>query len=164
MRTATLTGITVALSLALVGAVRLAKADTRGTVAQTFDTGFDAVRTGAKESVRVGSFVITKSREGAIRVAQSFQGSAPTGVEMADAIVTTKIKAKLAADKDINSGNVDVSTDAGIVTVKGQVKTEHEAIMALSDTLATDGVVAVNSMLTWPGSAPAPSGVIMKRP
>ncbi|HVT57284.1 MAG TPA: BON domain-containing protein [Thermoanaerobaculia bacterium] len=61
----------------------------------------------------------------------------------ADAAITTKIKAKLAADGDINPFNVDVTTNQGVVTLLGRVEKEQARTKAERYARETDGVVKV---------------------
>lgn len=65
-----------------------------------------------------------------------------------DSVVTTKIKAKLAAEKLASLKRVRVDTDdKGIVTLSGTVKTRHEADRAASIARNVEGVVAVENKL-----------------
>jgi hyperosmotically inducible periplasmic protein len=63
-----------------------------------------------------------------------------------DSIITTKIKAKLAAKDLASLKNIRVDTDnKGIVTLSGIVKTREEADMAVSIARNVEGVVAVEN-------------------
>ena len=64
-----------------------------------------------------------------------------------DAWITTKIQSKLVGDRDIKARDIDVSTQDGVVTLKGHVL--NEPLRQLAETLAknTDGVTQVVNQL-----------------
>jgi osmotically-inducible protein OsmY len=64
-----------------------------------------------------------------------------------DAAITAKIKAKLAADGDINPFNIDVTANEGVVTLQGRVKKEASKIKAERYASETDGVVRVINLV-----------------
>ena len=69
-----------------------------------------------------------------------------TGAFVKDSVITTKIKAKLAAEKASSLTQIKVDTDAsGIVWLNGTVATEAEADKAVSIARSTKGVTAVKS-------------------
>ena len=71
--------------------------------------------------------------------------SSPTAF-VKDAVITTQIKAKLAADKLASAVNIKVDTDnQGVVTLSGQAKTREEADKAASIARNVEGVVAVEN-------------------
>jgi hyperosmotically inducible periplasmic protein len=47
------------------------------------------------------------------------------GTQVDDAGITVAVKAKLAADGDINPFNIDVDTNEGVVTLQGRVAKEE---------------------------------------
>ena len=62
-----------------------------------------------------------------------------------DSAITTKVKAKLAAEKISSLTKIKVETDgAGIVTLRGKVKTQDEAEKAVSIARGTEGVTSVS--------------------
>jgi osmotically-inducible protein OsmY len=64
--------------------------------------------------------------------------------------ITTKVKSKFAADPNVQSLSVHVSTDEnGLVTLKGDVPSAAMAARAVEDALDVEGVNAVDSYLTW---------------
>ncbi len=67
---------------------------------------------------------------------------------LAEAGLTTKIKAKMALDDTVKARHIDISTTGTVVTVKGSVasKTEHDRAIALAR--ETDGVTRVVDELT----------------
>jgi osmotically-inducible protein OsmY len=69
------------------------------------------------------------------------------GTRIDDAVVTTKVKSKLAADPQVSAMNVSVDTNDGVVTLTGRVEDEtarREAVKLAKD---TEGVVSVRDLL-----------------
>lgn len=63
-----------------------------------------------------------------------------------DSVITTKIKAKLAAEKMSNLARIKVdTTQQGVVVLSGTVKTQEEADQAVSIARETQGVTMVSS-------------------
>ncbi len=63
-----------------------------------------------------------------------------------DSAITTKVKAKLAAEKISSLTKIKVETDgAGVVTLRGKVKSQDEADKAVSIAQGTEGVTSVSS-------------------
>lgn len=59
-----------------------------------------------------------------------------TGAQVDDAAITAAVKAKLAADGDINPFNIDVDTNEGVVTLQGRV--EKDEARTKAEQLARD--------------------------
>ena len=70
------------------------------------------------------------------------------GTQVDDAAITAKVKAKLAADGDINPFNIDVDTNQGVVTLQGRVKKEETRTKAEQYARHTDGVKRVINLIT----------------
>lgn len=64
---------------------------------------------------------------------------------MSDSYITTKIKAKFAADKIVNPFNITVETNSGIVALSGTVRSVTEASRAVELAQETDGVKDVDA-------------------
>jgi hyperosmotically inducible periplasmic protein len=65
-----------------------------------------------------------------------------------DSVITTKVKAKLAAEKIKSLMHVKVDTDnKGMVVLSGIVRSQEEADKAVSITQGTEGVTSVTSKL-----------------
>ncbi len=73
-----------------------------------------------------------------------------------DAWITTKIESKLVGDRDIKARDIGVSTQDGVVTLKGHVL--NEPLRQLAETLAknTDGVTQVVNQLQTQIVSPVP--------
>jgi hyperosmotically inducible periplasmic protein len=64
-----------------------------------------------------------------------------------DAKITTEVKLKLAEDPDVSALKIDVDTNAGIVTLRGTVKSRAAAAKAVHLAESVDGVKSVKSVL-----------------
>lgn len=88
-------------------------------------------------------------------LATQAQDTKPAGtakVWVKDSVVTTKIKAQLAASKVSSLAKVHVDTDAdGWVQLTGKVATQAEKDRAESIAKAVDGVKSVDNQLTVTG-------------
>jgi hyperosmotically inducible protein len=69
------------------------------------------------------------------------------GTQVDDAAITAKVKAKLAADGDINPFNIDVDTNEGVVTLQGRVAKEDARTKAEQLARDTDGVRRVINLV-----------------
>jgi hyperosmotically inducible protein len=66
--------------------------------------------------------------------------------EVGDAVITTKIKAEFAKDKQVSALNVTVNTDnKGVVTLSGNAKSKAEADQAVKIARDTKGVSSVRN-------------------
>jgi hyperosmotically inducible protein len=63
-----------------------------------------------------------------------------------DSVITAKIKADMAKDKDVSAMNIKVDTDAnGVVQLSGTAKSRAEADKAVSIAQAVKGVTSVKN-------------------
>ena len=69
------------------------------------------------------------------------------GTQVDDAAITAAVKAKLAADGDINPFNIDVDTNEGVVTLQGRVDKEEARTKAEEHARGTDGVRRVINLV-----------------
>jgi osmotically-inducible protein OsmY len=65
-----------------------------------------------------------------------------------EAALTGKIKAKMALDDEVRSRSIDVTTDAGVVTLSGTVRSQAERERAVRLSRETEGVTRVVDHLT----------------
>jgi len=70
-----------------------------------------------------------------------------TGAAVSDATITTKVKAKFAADKEVSATNIHVDTDNGVVKLTGTAKSQDEAMKAADIAKATEGVASVDNAI-----------------
>jgi hyperosmotically inducible periplasmic protein len=64
-----------------------------------------------------------------------------------DAEITAAVKAKFMTDKDVSARKIDVETNEGVVTLRGTVGSEQEAVKAQELAKSADGVRMVHSYL-----------------
>ncbi|HVS00058.1 MAG TPA: BON domain-containing protein [Thermoanaerobaculia bacterium] len=76
---------------------------------------------------------------------------------LSDAAISTKVKAKLLADQEINPFQIDVDTVDGIVTLNGKVASESIRVEAEKIARDTEGVKNVNNVIQVAGQAPTPA-------
>ncbi len=69
------------------------------------------------------------------------------GTQVDDAAITASVKAKLAADGDINPFNIDVDSNEGVVTLQGRVAKEEARTKAEQLARDTDGVTRVINLI-----------------
>ncbi len=69
------------------------------------------------------------------------------GTQVDDAVITAAVKAKLAADGDINPFNIDVDTNEGVVTLQGRVEKAEARSKAEDLARETDGVRRVINLV-----------------
>jgi len=104
------------------------------------------VRNGIKNStllrVSASSLLVLALLSGACSTAQ------PVKEQPADdATITTKVKAKLATDGDINPFNINVETNGGVVTLQGRVKKAETRVKAERYARETGGVKKVINLV-----------------
>jgi len=82
----------------------------------------------------------------AVRAADSDADRSRPVAFVKDSVITTKVKAKLAADKMRSLATIHVDTDKdGMVVLSGTVKTQEGADAAVSIARATEGVTSVQN-------------------
>lgn len=67
------------------------------------------------------------------------------GEQLDDAAITAQVKTKLAADPEVNPFNIDVDTDAGVVTLRGTVEDPEAKTEAAKLARGTSGVRSVRN-------------------
>ena len=84
-------------------------------------------------------------------MAQAADGTADRAHPVAfvkDSVITTKVKAKLAAAKLRNFATIHVDTDSnGMVVLSGKTRTQESADKAVEIAKATEGVTSVQSTI-----------------
>ncbi len=66
---------------------------------------------------------------------------------VSDSTITTKVKTKLLATKDLKSTGIHVKTTNGTVNLSGSVPTKEQHQLAVDATRSVDGVSSVNDEL-----------------
>jgi osmotically-inducible protein OsmY len=69
-------------------------------------------------------------------------------VAQSDPVILTQIKTQLAVDPDVSAFGIDVDVDDGVVTLKGNVKSENARAKAVSIARSVGGVKKVVDNLT----------------
>lgn len=90
-----------------------------------------------EELARTGQVIRRKARDAGQAIADA----------TADARITTAIKAKLIANRELNGMGISVNTTAGIVTLSGFVGSTEQIGKAMLLAMETDGVREVISTL-----------------
>lgn len=86
----------------------------------------------------------SRAREAAAEVGETLAAGANRAqAAVADASLTSKIKAKMALDDTIEAGRIDIDTEGTTVTLSGSVDTAAQRIRAVQLARETDGVSQV---------------------
>lgn len=67
----------------------------------------------------------------------------PAGTRVDDAMITTKLQAKFFLDDQVKAGNIDITTQNGIVTLEGSVPNEAARKRALEIAQQAEGVLQI---------------------
>lgn len=98
-----------------------------------------------------------------VATASPLSGQMETSQEQAgeqpgsDAWITTKVKAKLLATRDVHGMDIRVETRGGMVLLSGHVASQAEADRAVAAAKEIEGVVSVDDRKLVVGT-PAPAG------
>jgi osmotically-inducible protein OsmY len=116
------------------------------------DTNEGVVRlsgTVEKPEARDEAVKLARETEGVRRVINDIKVGDTRGVgdRLSDTEITTKIKAKITGDGDLNPFNINVDTKDGVVTLRGAVKTMEAKQEAERIARDTTGVKSVHNML-----------------
>jgi hyperosmotically inducible protein len=124
---------------------------------QDFASAYDAVKSGTQQTATAGKYVLKDAGNGVVQVTdKSRQALSRAGGTVADGWITAKVKAELATTKGIKSGDIDASTDHGIVQLRGTVDSPQAAERAIDRALDVKGVAAVDSSLQYPTQTQPP--------
>ena len=147
LSTLTTIGALVA-SMVMVGCNRqeqaAAKTATSDAVAQ--------VKQGAKDVQAEASKGIEQAKEAATVTATEAKDAAKIasdkiGDKVADAVITTSVKAELAKDANLSALKINVDTDHGQVTLRGSAPSQAAREHAVALASAVKGVVGVDNQL-----------------
>ena len=87
---------------------------------------------------------VVRAREGAAQIGEKAGEAASTvGATLEEAALTTKIKAKMALDDVVKASDIDVDTEASVVTLTGNVGSADERRRAVRIATETAGVTKV---------------------
>ena len=138
-----------ALGMALVGCAHQPLGPSSGGIMSasepSMESAFHSVSAGEKQSARADGMVIERVSDHTIRVMpEAGIGKNPNGTS--DDTITNQIQARVGND-------VQVQSQAGVVTLRGQVASEHDALNVIHEALDTGGVMAVNTELSFPSTS-----------
>jgi len=101
-----------------------------------------------KPEARAEAEKLARDTEGVRRVINDIQvGERTLGDRVSDTAISTKVKAKITGDPELNPFNINVDTKDGIVTLRGTVKSEESKEEAEEIARDTEGVRRVQNML-----------------
>jgi hyperosmotically inducible periplasmic protein len=83
-----------------------------------------------------------------LSIAAACSSTRTAGQQIDDATITAAVKAKLAADGDINPFNIDVDTNGGVVTLQGRVAKAEARSKAEEHARNTEGVKRVINLIS----------------
>ena len=127
------TKIAVLMSVAFLSIPVAVKAADTGSAKESVKEGATSVKEGVKDGYRA-------TKEGVKEGVQSVKEGT------SDAVITTKVKAVYAKDKDVSAMNIKVDTDyKGVVTLSGNAKSQMEADKAVTLAKNVSGVTSVTS-------------------
>lgn len=132
------------LAAGLVGAVMAAAA---------VSSFYDHRTLGQKLDATVDAAHSTLQRSADQAAAQGAQAGAKMADELSDAGITAAVKAALATDPALSALHINVSTQAGVVTLEGPAPDEKARERATVLAAAPDGVQRVDNRLVVAGSA-----------
>lgn len=101
------------------------------------------------EQARAEAEKLARNTEGVKRVINDIKigETRDMGERVSDTEITTKVKAKITGDGDLNPFNINVDSKDGVVTLRGTVKTSQAKQEAERIARETKGVRSVQNML-----------------
>lgn len=106
--------------------------------------GIDDFRGIDEPRATVGTSGTEKAREVGAQIGErTAEAASATRRAIDDGRLTAKIKAKMALDDSVKALELDVDSVAGVVTVRGTVRSETEHQRAIALARETDGVLRV---------------------
>jgi hyperosmotically inducible protein len=136
-----------------------AAAKTRDAAAVAADKTKAVAATAADKTKEVAQVAVDKTKAVASTVAEKTEGAtavaadktkgatANTRVVLADTAITTKVKAGLVKEPDLESLGIHVETEKGVVMLSGFVNSKSEADKAVKVAKGVDGVSNVKSAI-----------------
>jgi hyperosmotically inducible protein len=129
-------------------ATAVAAEKTKAVAATAADKTKEVAQVAADKTKAVASTVAEKT-EGATAVTadKAKDATAKTRVALADTAITTKVKAGLVKEPDLESLGIHVETEKGVVMLSGFVNAKSEADKAVKVAKGVDGVTNVKSAI-----------------
>jgi len=117
-----------------------------GAIAYAYLTGWRVhLDRSSRPSESVGTAgSLERARESGAEIGEKAAVTAKkVGETVEEAALTTKIKAKMALDDDVKASAINVTTNGGVVTLEGTVRSKAERDRAISLARETSGVSRV---------------------
>ncbi|MEO7391828.1 MAG: BON domain-containing protein [Ramlibacter sp.] len=127
----------LAAAVAMLATLSACKPNDERTVGQKVDSAVNKTEQVAERAKAAMDKVADEARA----------TGASTADKVADATITSKVKAALAADKDVSAASIDVDTSKGKVTLSGPVRSIAARIKASELAANVKGVTSVNNTL-----------------
>jgi hypothetical protein len=108
----------------------------------TFENAYATVRSGREPTARAEGWVVEWAGEGRIRVLR--ENPIDVAGQSQDSTITRKVREQLSGLR------VFVRTEAGVVTLRGWLGTQADAVRAIRAALRAEGVTAVDVELSFP--------------
>lgn len=115
-----------------------------GQAESSLEGAYESVKSGGKATARGNGFIVEKVSDQTVRVMRE-AGLSKVAGGVGDPWIANKVKRTV-------GGDLEVESDAGVVTLRGKVGSQADAVKAIEDTLDVNGVIAVNAELAWPSS------------
>ncbi len=120
-------------------------------VGGALDEAYDEVRSGAARAEQAGEVAVERTRSGAVCFYRTVTNhDCETRHTVCDPCITDDVRARLEQDPATQGHPIEVKSENGIVTLRGQVPDRTAAARAVGDALVVNGVGSVHSELTWP--------------
>lgn len=95
-----------------------------------------------------GTISAERARDAGAKIGEKVAtGASEATRAVGDAALTGKIKSKMALDDSVKAASIDVTTTNGVVTLRGDVRSEAERTRAVQLARETNGVTSVTDHL-----------------
>ena len=122
------------------------------TMGQRVDSAIDRTTEAARDVKRGGQEAAQDARTATMGAAsQAREAASGAGPRAGDAKITAQVNAGLAADKDLSTGAIDVTTREGVVTLKGMAPNATAKARAGEIARNVKDVKSVDNQLTLRG-------------
>lgn len=138
----------LAASLAMIGTLGACKPNDERTAGQKVDSAISKTEQMAERAKEEAKDAAARAKAAMEKATEETKAmGANTADKVDDAAITAKVKAALAADKDLSAAQIDVDTSKGKVTLSGPVPSADARIKATELANKVKGVTSVNNEL-----------------
>lgn len=124
-----------------------AASQTKSTTAKVAEKTKEVAHAVVEKTRQVASAVAQKTESAFDRAGDKTRGAATARVAASDTAITTKVKAGLVKEPDLESLGIHVETEKGVVMLSGFVNSKAEADKAVGVAKGIDGVASVKSAI-----------------